>query len=152
MAKKNIRAARTMSGPKKAAEFLREFPREEQVAEIQAMLAAGGHTTNLAHGIAIELKIADDEEIEKAMGKKGKKSGGGGGKNSIMNGRALFTYNPDLFKDDDGDGDDGPTNAKNEEEKQADDDGEEDGQEAIQEEDNEDDDQIKENGTTDNAQ
>jgi hypothetical protein len=22
------------------------------------------------------------------------------GKNSIMNGRALFTYNPDLFKDD----------------------------------------------------
>ena len=24
-----------------------------------------------------------------------------GGKNSIMNGRALFTYNPDLFVDDD---------------------------------------------------
>jgi|GEM_PF-2005924 len=67
MAKKNIRAARTMSGPKKAAEFLREFSREEQVAEIQAMLAAGGHTTNLAHGIAIELKIADDEDVEQAM-------------------------------------------------------------------------------------
>lgn len=34
-------------------------------------------------------------EIEK----KTKKTGGG--KNSIMNGRALFTYNPDLFVDDD---------------------------------------------------
>lgn len=85
------------------------------------------------------------------MGKKGKKAGGGG-KNSIMNGRALFSYNPDLFKDDQGDDDVGPTNAKDEEEKQADEDGEEDGQEAIQEEDNEDDDQIKENGTTDNGQ
>ena len=31
--------------------------------------------------------------------KKSKKSTGG--KNSIMNGRALFTYNPDLFVDDD---------------------------------------------------
>jgi len=31
--------------------------------------------------------------------KKTKKSTGG--KNSIMNGRALFTYNPDLFVDDD---------------------------------------------------
>ena len=37
----------------------------------------------------------------------GKKKGGGGGnaKNSILNGRALFQYNPDLFKDGDG-GDD----------------------------------------------
>lgn len=84
------------------------------------------------------------------MGKKGKKGGGGGGKNSIMNGRALFSYNPDLFVDDEGQNDE-PTNAKDEEEKQADEDGE-DGQEAIEEEDNEDDDQIKENGTTDNAQ
>ena len=33
-------------------------------------------------------------EIEKTTKKKG------GGKNSIMNGRALFTYNPDLFVDD----------------------------------------------------
>jgi hypothetical protein len=34
-------------------------------------------------------------EIEKTTKKKG------AGKNSIMNGRALFTYNPDLFVDDD---------------------------------------------------
>ena len=64
-------------------------------------------------------------ELEKAMGKKKQ-----GGKNSILNGRALFQFNPDLFKD----GDDGtvdssatadkaPTLAKDEEEKQADDDG-----------------------------
>ena len=33
-------------------------------------------------------------EVEKTKKK------GGGGKNSIMNGRALFTYNPDLFVDD----------------------------------------------------
>ena len=33
-------------------------------------------------------------EIEKTTKKKG------AGKNSIMNGRALFTYNPDLFVDD----------------------------------------------------
>lgn len=39
--------------------------------------------------------------MDKALGKKGK---GGGGKNSILNGRALFQYNPDLFKDGDDDG------------------------------------------------
>lgn len=33
-------------------------------------------------------------ELEKAMGKKKQ-----GGKNSVLNGRALFTFNPDLFKD-----------------------------------------------------
>jgi len=48
-----------------------------------------------------------------------KKGGAGGGKNSIMNGRALFSYNPDLFVDDEGEND-APTNAKDEEEKQAD--------------------------------
>ena len=56
------------------------------------------------------------------MGKKGK---GGGGKNSILNGRALFSYNPDLFKDgDDAEGESADTSgapAKDEEEKQADD-------------------------------
>ena len=36
-------------------------------------------------------------ELEKATKGKGGR-GAGGAKNSIMNGRALFTYNPDLFK------------------------------------------------------
>jgi len=36
-------------------------------------------------------KAADDKAKIKAAAK---------GKNSIMNGRALFTYNPELFKDD----------------------------------------------------
>lgn len=50
------------------------------------------------------------------MGKK--KTGGGGGKNSIMNGRALFQYNPDLFKDHDEDTTaTTTTTAKDEEEK-----------------------------------
>ena len=51
------------------------------------------------------------------MGKK--KCGGGGGKNSIMNGRALFQYNPDLFKDDEVE--EAPTTKKEEEEKTGDD-------------------------------
>lgn len=37
-------------------------------------------------------------EEEKAA--KGKKGGVSGGKNSLLNGRALFTYNKDLFQDD----------------------------------------------------
>ena len=37
--------------------------------------------------------------MKKAEVEKTKKKGTGG-KNSIMNGRALFTYNPDLFVDD----------------------------------------------------
>lgn len=48
------------------------------------------------------------------MGKKNKAAKGG--KNSVMNGRALFSYNPNLFKDDEGE-DEGPTKAKDEEEK-----------------------------------
>ncbi|MCP4501975.1 MAG: hypothetical protein GY822_18610 [Deltaproteobacteria bacterium] len=67
MAKKNIRAVRTMTGPKAAAKFLLEFSLEEQVAEVRSMLQAGGRVTNLAHGIAIELNIAGDDEIEAAM-------------------------------------------------------------------------------------
>lgn len=64
------------------------------------------------------------QEMDKALGKKGK---GGGGKNSILNGRALFQYNPDLFKDGDDDGSAAQSKAsaqapaKAEEEKQADD-------------------------------
>ena len=41
-----------------------------------------------------------EEELKKANKMRGK--GAAGGKNSIMNGRALFQYNPDLFRDDDG--------------------------------------------------
>jgi len=80
----------------------------------------------------LEEKMRQDE-LEKVMGKKNK--GAKGGKNSIMNGRALFSYNPNLFKDDEGI--DEPIKAKDEEEKQGSDDGE-DGQ-VIEEEENEDD-------------
>ena len=66
-AKKTIHAARQM-GPRQAAEYLREhFPMEDQVREIQAMLASGGRLTNLAHGIAIELGIAEDEALSAAL-------------------------------------------------------------------------------------
>ena len=44
-----------------------------------------------------------EEELKKASkGRKTAVHGGGAGKNSIMNGRALFSYNPDLFTDADG--------------------------------------------------
>ena len=68
------------------------------------------------------------------MGKK--KGAGGHGKNSIMNGRALFTFNPTLFKDEEEEAEksaapvengNGPVPGKFEEEKQGDD-GEDDGQ------------------------
>lgn len=66
-ATKSIQAARQMS-PREAAEYLRKnFPKEAQVAELQAMLAAGGRVTNLAHGIAIELGIAEDDELHEAL-------------------------------------------------------------------------------------
>jgi len=54
-------------GPKAAAEFLRSFSVEEQLAELQAMLKAGGRVTNLAHGIAVELKVAEHDEIKEQM-------------------------------------------------------------------------------------
>lgn len=38
------------------------------------------------------MKKAADDKVKQKMASKGK--------NSIMNGRALFQYNPDLFKDD----------------------------------------------------
>ncbi len=65
--KPNIALARTM-GPRQAAEFLRDnFTVPEQLAEIQRMLQAGGHVTNLAHGIAIELDIDEHEELKTAL-------------------------------------------------------------------------------------
>ena len=64
MAKENARKARTMT-PSKAAAFLREhFSREEQLAEIKSMLGAGGRMANLAHGIAVELRLIEHEELE----------------------------------------------------------------------------------------
>ena len=54
--------------PKNAAEFLREnFSVEEQIAEIQLMLKEGGHVTALAHGIAVELKIAEHDDLKNEM-------------------------------------------------------------------------------------
>ena len=61
---KNPAQARTMT-PKKAAEFLREnFSREEQLAELKAMMTAGGRVTTLAHGIAVELRLIEHEDLE----------------------------------------------------------------------------------------
>jgi hypothetical protein len=52
-------------GPRKVAEYMRaNLSPEEQVKELQGMLAAGGLITNLAHGIAVELKIAEHEELK----------------------------------------------------------------------------------------
>lgn len=56
--------ARTMS-PRQAANFLREhFSKEEQLAELKAMLQTGGRVSNLAHGIAVELRLIEHEELE----------------------------------------------------------------------------------------
>ncbi len=66
-AKKSIQAARQMT-PREAADYLRQhFSKSEQVTELQAMLAAGGAVTNLAHGVAIELGIAEDDELAEAL-------------------------------------------------------------------------------------
>lgn len=47
-----------------------------------------------------EKKQKELEEKMKAEEAKATKNKGGKGKQSVMNGRALFTYNPDMFKDD----------------------------------------------------
>jgi len=46
-------------------------------------------------------ELEDRMKAEEEKAAKGKKGGGGQGKNSILNGRALFLYNKELFKDDD---------------------------------------------------
>ena len=52
-------------GPRKVAEFMREnLSPEQQVIELQGLLAAGGLITNLAHGIAVELKIAEHADLK----------------------------------------------------------------------------------------
>lgn len=45
------------------------------------------------------------KEEEAKLAAKGKGGTGGGKRNNIMSGRALFAYNPDLFKDDENAGD-----------------------------------------------
>ena len=52
----------------------------------------------------IEKQKAAEEELKKAQEDKAFKRAATKGKNSVMNGRALFTYNPDLFKDKDDEG------------------------------------------------
>lgn len=110
---------------------------EEQIEEERAALKSDGLTPVTKESFFAwkerrrAKKQADLEEemkkaeLEKAMGKKKQ-----GGKNSILNGRALFQFNPDLFKDGDETVDSSaagdtkaPILAKDEEEKQADDDG-----------------------------
>lgn len=52
-------------GPRQLAEYMRDnLSKQEQLAEIKDMLAAGGSITNLAHGVAVELRLAEDEELK----------------------------------------------------------------------------------------
>jgi len=54
--------------PKKAAAFLREnFSKSEQLAELSSMLSAGGRVTTLAHGIAVELRLIEHEDLEEPL-------------------------------------------------------------------------------------
>lgn len=56
--------ARAM-GPRRVAQYMREhLSKQEQLSEIKGMLAAGGKLTNLAHGVAVELRLAEDEELK----------------------------------------------------------------------------------------
>ena len=43
-----------------------------------------------------------EDTLKKTENDKAMKKAAAKGKNSIMNGRALFSYNPDLFRDDEG--------------------------------------------------
>ena len=65
--RQRLPSAARMMRPKEAAEYLRRFSREEQIAEIKGMLASGGKTTNLGHGVAIILELDDLEEIDAEM-------------------------------------------------------------------------------------
>lgn len=52
-------------GPRRVAQYMREnLSKPEQLSELKGMLAAGGKLTNLAHGVAVELKLAEDEELK----------------------------------------------------------------------------------------
>ena len=63
----NTAQARTMDGPRKAAEYLKaNFSQEEQKAELQEMLKSP-NLIPLAHGIAVELKIAEDAEMKEHL-------------------------------------------------------------------------------------
>jgi hypothetical protein len=63
----NPAMARKMDGPRQAAEFLKEnFSVDEQKAELQQMLKNPG-LIPLAHGIAVELKIAEDAEMKEHL-------------------------------------------------------------------------------------
>lgn len=80
---------------------------EEQIEEERAALKSDGLTpvTKESFFAWKERRAAKkQQDLEDAMKKaaddKAKIKAAAKGKNSIMNGRALFTYNPELFKDD----------------------------------------------------
>lgn len=80
---------------------------EEQIEEERAALRSDGLTPVTKESFfawkerrkAAKQQAAEDE-LKAAQEDKALKKAATKGKNSIMNGRALFTYNPDLFKDD----------------------------------------------------
>lgn len=88
---------------------------EEQIEEERAALPSEGLTPVTKESFfawkdrrkarkqkELEDRMREEELKKVSKGRKAATAGGGGAKNSIMNGRALFQYNPDLFRDADG--------------------------------------------------
>lgn len=81
---------------------------EEKIEEERAALKFEGLTPVTKESFfawkerrAAAKQKALEDELKAAQEDKQAKKNAGKGKNSIMNGRALFTYNPEMFKDDD---------------------------------------------------
>lgn len=78
-------------------------PIEEIIEEERAALKSDGLTPVTAESFAA-WKVRRDqkkqEDLEKRMAEEAKKNKKGKNVGGIMSGKALFTYNPDLFKDD----------------------------------------------------
>ena len=88
---------------------------EEQIEEERAALPSEGLTPVTKESFfawkdrrkarkqkELEDRMREEELKKVSKGRKAAAAGGGASKNSIMNGRALFQYNPDLFRDADG--------------------------------------------------
>lgn len=80
---------------------------EEKIEEERAALKADGLTPVTKDTFAAwkerrakEKQALLEDQVKKAEEDKALKKAATKGKNSIMNGRALFTYNPELFQDD----------------------------------------------------
>ena len=100
---------------------------EEQIEEERAALPSEGLTPVTKDSFFAwkerrkkEKQQALEDALKKSLEDKAAKKAALKGKNSIMNGRALFAYNPELFKDDDIAVESQPQPEANEESKQED--------------------------------